>query len=392
MSNEIVIIAGARTPFGAFGGSLATKTAADLAVVASKGAIKRAGVDPEQVDQAVMGNVLQTSKDAIYLARHVALRSGLKQSTPGLTLNILCGSGVQSVATAGMLIGSGQATLVVAGGTDSLSMTPYITWGVRWGSRMGHQELWDGLDIRDSIPNASMGETAENLQVKYRISRQEQDEFALRSQQLAKSAQETGRFAEEIVPVEVTDRRGRTQIADSDGHLRLDTTFEGLSQLKPAFKKDGTVTAGNACGIVDGAAAVVVTSYDYAEKHGLTPMCRVVSWAVTGVPPEIMGIGPVAAIPIALERAGLTLDQMDLIEINEAFAAQYIACERELKLDREKVNVNGGAIALGHPFGASGTRLILTLAIELGKRKARYGLVSLCIGGGQGIAMVLERL
>lgn len=392
MSNELVILAGARTPFGSYGGGLASQTATDLAVAATKGAVKRSGVDPELVEQVVMGNVLQTSKDAIYLARHVALRSGLKDNTPGLILNLLCGSGVQSVATAGMLMQAGQANLVVAGGADSLSMTPYITWGMRWGARMGHQELWDGLDIRDTVANASMGETAENLQVKYNVSREQQDQFAYLSQMRAKAAAETGRFAEEIVPIEVKDKKGKIQVVDNDEHRRPETTLEALATLRPNFKRDGTVTAGNACGIVDGAAAVVVTTAGYAEKNGLEPMCRVLSWAVTGVPPEIMGIGPVPAIPMALEKAGLKQDQIDLFEINEAFAAQYIACERELKLDREKVNVNGGAIALGHPFAASGTRLILTLAIELKKRKARYGVVSLCIGGGQGIAMVIERI
>lgn len=392
MSDEVVIVAGARTAFGAFGGGLASQTATDLAVVATKGAVKRAGVDPELINQVVMGNVLQTSKEAIYLGRHVALRSGMKENTPGLIVNLLCGSGVMSVAQAGMLLGTGQAKFVVAGGTDSLSMTPYISWGVRWGMRMGHGELWDGLDIRDTLPNASMGETAENLQVKYQIERQAQDEFALRSQLLAKKAQDSGRFAEEIVPVEVKDKKGKTTIVDKDEHMRPDTTLEGLGRLKPAFKKDGTVTAGNACGIVDGAAAVVVTTARHAEKNNLSPLCRIVAWAVTGVPPEIMGIGPVPAIPMALERAGLTQEQIDLFEINEAFASQYLACERELNLDRERVNVNGGAIALGHPFGASGTRLLYTLAIELKKRKARYGIVSLCIGGGQGIAMVIERI
>jgi acetyl-CoA acetyltransferase family protein len=392
MSDELVIVAGARTAFGAFGGGLASQTATDLAVVASKGAVKRAGIDPELVDHVVMGNVIQTSKDAIYLGRHVALRSGFKERTPGLILNLLCGSGVYSVATAGMLMASKQASVVVAGGTDSLSMTPYLNWGMRWGARMGHQELWDGLDIRDTLPKKSMGETAELVQERYNVSRQDQDEFALRSQLLCKRAQETGRLAEEIVPVEVVDRKGKTAQIDKDEHCRPETNMEGLAKLRPAFKKDGSVTAGNACGIVDGAAAVVVTSASNAEKLGLSPLCRVLSWAVEGVPPEIMGIGPVAAIPVALAKAGLTLEQIDLIEINEAFAAQYIACERDLKIDREKVNVNGGAIALGHPFGASGTRLLLTLAIELKKRNARYGLVSACVGGGMGIAMLIERI
>ncbi len=392
MSDELVIVEGARTPFGAFGGGLASQTATDLAVVATKGAVKRAGIDPQLVDHVVMGNVLQTSKDSIYLGRHVALRSGLKMGTPGLILNLLCGSGVYSVATAGMLMASKQANVVVAGGTDSLSMTPYFNWGMRWGARMGHLEMWDGLDIRDTVAKKSMGETAEELQSRYNVSRQEQDEFALRSQILCKKAQDSGRLAQEIVPVEIVDKKGKTVLIEKDEHMRPETNIEGLAKLKPAFKKDGTVTPGNACGIVDGAAAVVLTTASNAEKLGLSPLCRVVSWAVEGVPPEIMGIGPVAAIPKALEKAGLKLEQIDLIEINEAFAAQYIACERDLKLDREKVNVNGGAIALGHPFGASGTRLLLTLAIELKKRNQRYGLVSLCVGGGMGIAMIIERL
>jgi acetyl-CoA acetyltransferase family protein len=321
----------------------------------------------------------------------VALRSGLKENTPGLVQNLLCGSGVQSVATAGMLIESGQATIVLAGGTDNLSTTPYVAWGVRWGQRMGAGELWDGLDIRDTYAKASMGETAENLQATFKIPREVQDQFAVRSQTLAKAAQDAGRLSEEIVPVEVPDKKGKKTIS-KDEHMRPDTTVESLAQLKPAFQKDGTITAGNACGIVDGAAAVIVTRAATASKLGLNPLTRVVSWAVTGVPPQIMGIGPVAAVPLALQKAGLTLQQMDLIEINEAFAAQYLACEKELELDRDKVNVNGGAIALGHPFGATGARLLLSISLELHRRKAHYGLVSLCIGGGMGIAMILERI
>lgn len=392
MSSNLVIVNGARTAFGAFGGGLASKTATDLAVVATKGAMKRSGVEPHQVDYVVLGNVLQTSKDAIYLARHAALRSEMKKETPGLILNLLCGSGVQAVGTAEMLINSGQAEIVVAGGTDSLSMTPYISWGARWGGRMGNMEMWDGLDIRDTLPNNSMGETAENLQAKYNISREEQDEFALLSQKRAKAAQDAGRLAEEIEAVEIPGKKGTTTVVDRDEHMRPDTTIEGLAKLKPSFKKNGTVTAGNACGIVDGASALVVTSEKTAEKKGLKPLTRVVSWAVTGVPPEIMGIGPVPAIPMALEKAKLKQEDIDLFEINEAFASQYLACEKDLKLDRNKVNVNGGAIAIGHPFGATGARLILSLSLELQRRKARYGCVSLCIGGGMGIAMVLERM
>lgn len=391
MSGDLVIVNGARTAFGAFGGGLAGLTATDLAVAASTEAIKRSGVDPQQVNHVIMGNVLQTSKDAIYLARHVALRSGLKTETPGIIINLLCGSGVQAVANAEMLIDAGHAEIVLAGGTDSLSQTPYISWGTRWGGRMGKMELWDGLDIRDTYAGCSMGETAENLREKYNITREEQDQFALESQQKAKIAMDKGHLREEIVPIEIKEKKGVKSI-EVDEHARPETTLEGLAKLKPAFRKDGTVTAGNACGIVDGAAALIVTKAKTAEKLNLKPLTRVVSWAVTGVPPEIMGIGPVPAIPLALERAKLTLDQMDLIEINEAFAAQYLACEKDLKLDRSKVNVNGGAIAIGHPFGATGARLLLSTSLELQRRKGRYSIVSACVGGGMGIAMILERL
>ena len=389
--DEIVIVNGARTAFGAFGGGLASKSATDLAVAAAAGAMERSGVKPEVVDSVVMGNVIQTSKDAIYLARHVALRNGLKDTTPGLILNLLCGSGVNAVATAAMQIRSGMSSVVLAGGTDALSMTPYLNWSNRWGGRMGHMELWDGLDIRDTYARASMGETAENLREKYNISREAQDEFALRSQTLAAKAMESGRLREEIVGVEVPGKKGNT-IIEKDEHARPETTLEGLAKLKPVFRQGGTVTAGNACGIVDGAAALVVTSAKKAEALSLSPMMRVVSWAVAGVPPEIMGIGPVPAIPMALEKAGLKMEQIDLFEINEAFAVQYLACEKELHLPREKVNVNGGAIALGHPFGATGARLLLSIGIGLQKRKLRYGCVSLCVGGGMGIAMIVERI
>jgi acetyl-CoA acyltransferase 2 len=392
MTNDIVIVSGARTAFGAFGGGLATQTATDLAVHASKGAMERSKVAPEQVDYVIMGNVCQTSKDAIYLGRHVALRSGMKVDTPALIINQLCGSGVQAVVQAAALLNSGEAKIVVAGGSDSLSMAPYSTWQNRWGARMGHAELWDSLDIRDTLPNASMGETAENIQDKYKIDRAAQDQFAFESQMKAKKAIESGRLAEEIVPVELKDKKGKVTTINKDEHSRPETTLETLGKLRPAFKKDGTVTAGNACGIVDGAAAVLVTTAKNAESLGAKPLCRVVSWAVAGVPPEIMGIGPVAAIPKALEKAGLKLDQMDVIEINEAFAVQYLACEKDLGLDRSKVNVNGGAIALGHPFAASGTRLLLSAGIELQKRNAKYGMISLCVGGGMGIAMIIERI
>ncbi len=392
MAEEIVILSGARTAFGAYGGGLASKTATELATVATKGALERGKVDPQTVDYVVVGNVLQTSKDAIYMSRHIALKAGMKMETPGLIINQLCGSGVQTVVQAANLIHTGQAETVVAAGCDALSMTPYISWGVRWGARMGHMELWDGIDIRDTICDKSMGETAEELQAKYNISREEQDEFAIRSQKLAKEAQDAGRLADEIVPVEVLDRKGKATQIEKDEHLRPSTTIEALAKLPAAFKKGGSVTPGNACGIVDGGAALVITTAKHAEKIGQAPLARVVSWAVAGVEPSIMGIGPVAAIPPALAKAGLKLEQIDLLELNEAFAVQYLSCERELHFDRDKVNVNGGAIAIGHPFGATGGRLLLSISLELQRRKARYGLVSLCIGGGMGIAMVIERV
>ncbi len=392
MAEEIVILSGARTAFGAFGGGLATKTATELASHSTLKALEKGKVDPQQVDYVVVGNVLQTSKDAIYMGRHIALKTGMKMETPGLIINQLCGSGVQTVVQAANLIASNQAQTVVAAGCDALSMTPYISWGLRWGGRMGHMELWDGIDIRDTICDKSMGETAEELQSRYKISREEQDEFALRSQQLAAKAFEYGKFAEEITAIEIAGKKGKTTLIDKDEHMRPQTTIEGLAKLPAVFKKGGTVSPGNACGIVDGGAALVVTSAKNAEKIGQAPLSRIVSWAVAGVEPSIMGIGPVAAIPPCLEKAGLKLDQIDLIEINEAFAVQYLACEKELKLEREKVNVNGGAIAIGHPFGATGGRLLLSISLELQRRKARYGLVSLCIGGGMGIAMVLERI
>lgn len=388
---ETVIVNGARTAFGAYGGGLAKLNATDLAVAASKAAIERSRLAPELIDSVVMGNVIQTSKDSIYMGRHIALRCGLRMETPGLIQNLLCGSGVYSVVEAQMQLATGRAQAVLAGGTDALSMTPYINWSTRWGGRMGHMELWDGLDIRDTLAHASMGETAENIREKYQISRDDQDVYALRSQSLAARAIESGRLSKEIVGITVDGRKGQ-QLIDSDEHPRKDVTIESLSALKPVFKKDGTVTAGNACGIVDGAAALIVTTSDFAAKHDLKPLVRVVGHALVGVPPEIMGIGPVPAIPLALRNAGLTMDDIDLFEINEAFAVQYLACERELGLDRDKVNVNGGAIALGHPFGATGARLLLSMAIELHENNKRYGCVSLCIGGGMGIAMIVEKI
>lgn len=392
MNESIVLVAGARTAFGAYGGGLSNLTATDLAVNAGRGALSKAGLEAGQVDHVVVGNVIQSSKDAIYMGRHLVSRLGMRQEVPGLILNLLCGSGVQAVVNAAMLIRQGQASIVLAGGCDALSMTPYASWSIRWGARMGHAQMWDGLDIRDTVANCSMGETAENLQSKYGINREKQDEYALTSQQRAAKAQASGYFKDEIEPVKVAGRKGEEKVIDQDEHLRPGTTIEALSKLKPAFKKDGTVTAGNACGIVDGASMLVVMSENEAQKKNLKPLSRILSWSLVGVPPEIMGIGPVPAIPDALAKAGLKMEDVELIEINEAFAVQYLACEQELGLNREIVNVNGGAIALGHPFGASGARLLLTLSLELKRRKARYGVASLCVGGGMGIAMVIEAL
>ncbi|MFQ5898457.1 MAG: acetyl-CoA C-acetyltransferase [Candidatus Methylomirabilia bacterium] len=390
---DIVILRGARTPFGTFGGSLKDVPAVELGVIAARGALERSSVRPEQVDQVVFGNVFQTSGADIYLARHVGLRAGSPLHAPALSVNRLCGSGLQAIVSAAQLIRLGEAEVVLAGGTESMSQQPHIIRGARWGLRFRQGALEDNLwlGLVDGYNNLPMAGTAENLARKHGISRKEQDDFAYRSHMAAAAARQTGLFAEEIVPV-ATNVRGRTVLVEQDEHIKPDTTVEKLNGLPPAFSADGTVTAGNASGINDGAAAVVVATARKAKELGIAPLGRIVAWGVAGVDPDIMGIGPVPASRRALERAGLSLDQMELVEINEAFAAQYLAVERELGLDREKVNVNGGAIALGHPVGASGARLALTLLHELRRRKGRYGLASLCIGGGQGIASVFETI
>lgn len=387
---EIVILQGARTPFGRFGGSLKDVSAIQLGVVAVKAALARSQVQPAQVDHVVMGNVVQSGPDPIYLARHIGLYSGIPLETPALTVNRLCGSGLEAVVQAAHLLQLGEARIVVAGGTENMSQIPYVLPHIRWGQRMGHGQVQDLMttSLIDGYTGQGMAITAENLAEKYHISRQEQDAFALRSQQLAAQAQQSGRLAREIVPV-VVEGKKQTVIAQ-DEHLRPDTTLEQLSQLKPSFRANGTVTAGNASGINDGAAALVMTTAAHATELGLKPLARIKSWASVGVPPELMGFGPVPASRRALEKAGLRLEQIDLIEINEAFAAQYLAVEKALGFSREKANVNGGAIALGHPLGASGARLLLSAMVELQIRQQRYALVSLCIGGGQGIAMIIE--
>jgi len=391
-SDETVILSGSRTPFGAFGGSLAALNPTDLAVEAAKGALDKAAIEKALVDHIILGNVIHSSLDSIYMARHVAHRAGLDKNTPGLMVNLLCGSAIASVVQADLVLQAGQAQGVLAGGTEALSMTPYSSWNIRFGKRMGHGDMVDGLDIRDSLVDFSMGETAENLQEKYGpISRDAQDEYAEQSQSRYKQALDKGYIANEITPVAIKAKKETVMFAQ-DEHPRPGTTKEALGKLRPAFKSDGTVTAGNACGIVDGAACVVLTKASLAQKENLKPLARIVSSATVGVAPEIMGIGPVHAIPAALKKAGLKIEDIDLFEINEAFAIQYLACEKALGLNREIVNVNGGSIAIGHPFGATGARILTTLVHELIRRRKKYGCVSLCVGSGMGIAMVIENL
>ena len=390
---EVFIVGGARTPMAEYAGALKDVSALDLGAAASRGALARSGAAPEAVDHVVFGNVLQTSADAHYGARHIALKAGVPVPVPALTVNRLCGSGLQAVITGAQQIQLGEADVVLAGGTESLSQAPHVIRGLRNGLRLGQGKLEDTLfeSLHDSYCGLTMAQTAERCAAQYGISREEQDCYALRSQQRAAEAWRSGTFAEEVVPVEVASRRSTT-IVDRDDHLRPETTLEVLAGLPAAFAKEGTVTAGNASGIVDGAAALVIASAEGLRRHGLTPLARVIGWSTVGVEPAMMGMGPVPAVRRALERAGLALDDIDLFEINEAFAAQYLSVEKALGLDRDRVNVNGGAIALGHPLGASGARLLLTLVLELGRRGKRRGMASACIGGGQGIAALVERV
>ncbi|QSO46177.1 acetyl-CoA C-acetyltransferase [Alicyclobacillus mengziensis] len=387
----VYLLDGARTPFGTYGGALSSETATRLGALAGTEALKRAGVAVEQVDNVVFGNVIQSYDGAAYLARHVALTVGVRQEVPALTVNRLCGSGMQSVVTAAKDILLGDSRVALAGGAESMSLTPYLLRGARFGYRMGDNTAVDMLSevLTDCHSGYPMGITAENLAVKYEISRSEQDEFALTSQKRAAAARQRGRLGEEIVPVPVKSRKGEV-LVEHDEHIREDASLEAMAKLKPAFQKDGTVTAANSSGINDGAGAVVLASEDAAAEHKWQPLAKIVSYGVVGVDPAYMGIGPVPAIRLALKNAGLEMKNIALWEINEAFASQYLSVERELGLPRERTNVNGGAIALGHPVGASGARLLLTLAYELRHRRERYGVASLCIGGGQGIAMVIE--
>jgi len=387
---DIAIVSGARTPFGRYCGKIKDYTAQELGAVAAKAAIERAGVAAEHFDHAVFGNAQQTSGDALYGARHAALRAGLPIETPALTVNRLCGSGMQAIVSAAQMIQTEEAKVVLAGGMESMSQAPFSIRGRDGFTLAPGGKLEDSLMVAllDSYCGLYMANTAERYGEQQGITRQSQDEFALRSQHKADEAYKAGRIQEELTPVPLRNSKG--EMLTEDDHRRPQTTMEGLAKLRAAFGKDGTVTAGNASGIVDGAAAVVVMSLDQAQKRNLNPLGRIINWGVAGVDPKLMGRGPVPATKIALQRAGLTLDYIDLIEVNEAFAAQYLGVEKELGLDREKVNVNGGAIALGHPLGATGTRLVITLLYELRRRKKKYGLATACIGGGQGIAMVVE--
>jgi acetyl-CoA acetyltransferase family protein len=388
---DVFILGGARTPMTEYVGALKEFSALELGAIASRAAFDKTGVKPEWIDHAVFGNVLQTSADAIYGARHVALKAGVPIDVPALTVNRLCGSGIQAAISGAQLIQLGEAGMVLAGGMESMSQAPHVIRGLRSGLKLGQGKLEDSLyeALLDPYCGLFMAQTAEKCAAKYSVSRQEQDCYAIRSQKHADEAWKSGKFTEEVVPVEIKTRKGVT-VVDRDDHMRPDTTLEGLAKLPAAFSKEGTVTAGNASGIVDGGAALVIAGSDAAKARGVKPIAKLTAWATVGVDPSFMGMGPAPAIRKALERAKLGLGDVDLFEINEAFAGQYLAVEKELGLDREKVNVNGGAIALGHPLGMSGARLLLTLTLELRRRGKKRGIASACIGGGQGIAALVE--
>ncbi len=393
MKKEIWILNGARTPFAVYNGALRRFSEIELGTIAARAALERSEVDADKVEHVVMGNAMQNSRNAIYGARHVSLKAGIPLEVPCLTLNRICGSGIQSIVSAAQMIELEEAGTVVAGGMESMSQAPHVLRGARVGLRLGQGELEDSLmvSLMDDYCGLYMAQTSDKLARKNGITREEMDAYALRSQQAAERAAKAGKFADEIVPVPIK-KKGKTELFADDDHRRPETTMEGLAKLPSSFGDEGMVTAGNASGIVDGAAALVIMDADEARKSGHRPMGRILSWGYAGVEPSEMGIGPVPACQSALQKAGLSLAEIDLIEINEAFAGQYLAVEKELELDREKTNVNGGAIAIGHPLGATGTRLVLTLLHELGRRGGKYGMASACIGGGQGIAMIVESL
>jgi len=391
MSTEIYILGGARTPMAEYTGKLKDFSAIELGAIAARAALERTGVKPEDVDHVVYGNVMQTSADAVYGARHVGLKTGLPVEVPALTVNRLCGSGIQAAINGGQMIRLGEADVVLTGGMESMTQAPHVIRGLRSGLRLGQGQLEDSLwsALLDTHCGCTMAVTAENCAAKYNVTREEQDAYAIRSQRLADKAWKEGRLKEEVVPVEIKSRKG-VEVFAQDDHMRPDSTMEGLAKLPAAFSKNGCVTAGNASGIVDGGAALVLASENGVKQHGLKPLAKLTHWAYVGVEPTLMGMGPAPATRKVLERAGLTLADIDLIEVNEAFAAQYLSVEKELGLDRDRVNVNGGAIALGHPLGMTGTRLLLTLTLELRRRGAKRGLATACIGGGQGIAAIVE--
>jgi len=393
MQTDIFIVGGARTPMAEYSGKLKDLSALDLGALVARAAMERANVAPADVDHVVFGNVLQTSSDAVYGARHVGLKAGVPIEVPALTVNRLCGSGIQAAISGGQMIQLGEADVVLTGGMESMSQAPHVIRGLRNGLRLGQGQLEDTLwsALLDTHCGCTMAATAENCAAKYGVSREEQDCYAIRSQRLADAAWNAGRFTDEVVPVEIKSRKG-VEVFARDDHMRPDSTMEGLAKLPAAFSKNGCVTAGNASGIVDGGAALLLASNAGVKSHGLKPLAKLTHWATVGVDPTLMGMGPVPASRRVLERAGLSLSDIDLIEVNEAFAAQYLSVEKELGLDRDRVNVNGGAIALGHPLGMTGTRLLLTLTLELRRRGLKRGLATACIGGGQGIAAIVETL
>ncbi|WP_096200485.1 acetyl-CoA C-acetyltransferase [Bacillus sp. FJAT-45350] len=390
---EVVIVSAARTPVGAFGGSLSSLSAVDLGVVAAKEAIKRASIPADIIDEVLVGNILSAGLGQ-NIARQVSIHSGLPETTPATTINKLCGSGLRTVSMGAQFIALGDADVILAGGTESMSNAPYILPNARTGYRMGHGDIVDTMihdGLTDAFNNIHMGVTAENIAEQWELTREEQDAFALESQHRAERAQKEGRFRDEIASVEIPQRRGEPIVVDTDEHPKHGLTIDKLAKLRPAFKKDGTVTAGNASGINDGAAMVVLMAKEKAEELGLTPLATIKSYANAALDPKIMGYGPVPATKKALEKAGMNVADLDLIEANEAFAAQSLAVVKDLELNPDKVNVNGGAIALGHPVGASGTRILTTLLYEMEKRNAKTGLATLCIGGGQGTSLIVER-
>ena len=394
MTRKVVIASAARTPIGSYGGALKSVSAQDLGITAVKGAIERAGIKPEDVDEMVFGCVLQAGLGQ-NVARQISIGAGIPKEKPAMTLNIVCGSGLRSVSLAAQMIMAGDSDIVIAGGTESMSNAPYLLQNERWGARMGDKKAVDEMikdGLWDAFNNYHMGMTAENIVDKFGLTREEQDELAAMSQNRAEKARAEGKFKDEIVPVEVKDRKGNVTVVDTDEHIREGVTAEGISKLKPAFKRDGgSVTAANASGLNDGSAALVVMSEEKAKELGVKPLATIVSYATEGVDPAIMGTGPIPTVRKALEKADLKLEDIDLIEANEAFAAQALSVIKELGLNTDIVNVNGGAIAIGHPVGASGARILTTLLYEMQKRDSKKGIATLCIGGGMGTAVVVER-